>query len=74
MTRHVVLVRAACPRCDDTGHVCERHPIVPWGGISNASWACHCGAPGMPCELCCDPVPQDGTHSIVEAFTPRHLK
>ena len=62
-----------CSGCDDTGHVCENHPTRPWDGISDADNACGCGA-GMPCPECCDPVPEDGTHSILAAFTPRHLR
>jgi hypothetical protein len=64
---------ATCTTCDDTGHVCEHHPHRPWDGISDADTACHCGGAGMPCPQCCDPIPEDGTHRIGEAFTPRHL-
>lgn len=64
---------ARCRACADTGHVCENHPDQPWGGISDDINACDCGA-GMPCPACCDPVPQDGTSSIGDAFTPRHLR
>lgn len=60
-----------CPCCDDTGTVCENHPDKPWEGISNAPNACGCGA-GMPCKLCCDPVPPGG--SITDAFTPRRQR
>jgi hypothetical protein len=59
-----------CPSCDGTGHVCENHRDRPWGDISVAVDACTCGA-GAPCPRCCDPMPQDGKHSIIEAFTPR---
>ena len=59
-----------CPLCSGSGIVCENHPERPWGGTSNAELACECGA-GMPCPECCFPVPEDGTHSITEAFTPR---
>jgi hypothetical protein len=62
-----------CTTCDDTGHVCEDHPDKPWDGISEAPSACHCGGAGMPCPICCDPIPENGTHPIREAFTPRHL-
>jgi hypothetical protein len=57
-----------CANCLDTGHVCENHPDRPWAGIADVE-AC-CGGAGMPCPTCCSPIPQDGTHSIVEAFTP----
>ena len=53
--------------CQGTGHVCENHPSKVWGGIHPDG--CDCGA-GMPCPYCCRPVPQDGTHSIAEAFIP----
>jgi hypothetical protein len=61
--------RGKCEACDDTGHVCENHPDLPWGGISTHIDACECGA-GMPCPKCCKHVPHDGTHSIIECFTP----
>lgn len=64
---------SACKSCDDTGHVCENHPDQPWEPLSEAANACDCGA-GMPCPDCCTPVPQDGTCSIVGAFTPRARK
>lgn len=63
-----------CPACDNTGHVCENHPDKPWGDLSDTPTACHCGGAGMPCPTCCDPIPEDGRHSILEAFMPRHLK
>jgi hypothetical protein len=64
-----------CRECLDTGHVCEDHPSFPWEGIhgSSAFHAEHGGA-GMPCPVCCDPVPANGTGSITDAFTPRHLR
>ncbi len=60
-----------CTACLDTGHVCEDHPDFPWEGVwgSTALHAEHGGA-GMPCERCCTPVSQDGTHGIAEAFVP----
>lgn len=61
-----------CPACLDTGYVCEEHPGVPWGGF--AATQCPCGAPGMPCMLCCTPVPQDGRHSIAENFVPDKMR
>ena len=64
---------AICENCDDTGVVCENHQSLPWAEVSGAMFACGCGA-GAPCPTCCDPIPQDGTHSIVEAFTPRHRR
>ena len=67
-----------CHCCQDTGHVCENHPGLPWGGVCCYGpaggqvclhGACHCGA-GMPCPACCSPVPEDGRHAITEAFVP----
>ena len=60
----------SCIYCADTGQVCENHPHIPWEG-SGASYACDCGGAGMPCDNCCIDIPQDGTHSITEAFTPQ---
>jgi hypothetical protein len=69
-----------CHVCRDTGHVCESHPERQWGGLCCDAGAqgpgvcehgaCGCGAPGMPCTACCSPIPEDGRHSIVEAFIP----
>ena len=60
-----------CPHCLGTGIVCEDHPACPWAGLSGTvEGHADCGAPGMPCPYCCSPVPEDGTHSITEAFTP----
>jgi hypothetical protein len=42
-----------CPRCFGTHWVCEAHSHMPWEG----SYACGCGAPGMPCPMC---NPTDG--------------
>lgn len=74
---------AACSNCNDTGHVCENHPTLPWGGMCCnprvadlvsehrcRHGACHCGGAGMPCPTCCDPIPGDGTQAITEAFIP----
>lgn len=65
-----------CPNCLNTGHVCENHSDRPWDGVDldDDPRACHCGGAGMPCPTCCDEIPQDGTHSIRDAFTPRHLR
>ncbi len=65
----------ACPNCRDTGYACEDHPELPWEGV-HGSTALHPehGGAGMPCPTCCDPIPQDGTRSITDAFTPRHLR
>lgn len=77
-----------CTSCRDTGHVCECHPGRSWGGVCcdgprpPASrpevlcehGACHCGGAGMPCPACCSPIPEDGTHSITEAFTPDWMR
>lgn len=64
-----------CGNCLDTGYACEDHPELPWEGAHGPT-ALHPehGGTGMPCPTCCDPIPQDGTHSITEAFTPRHLR
>jgi hypothetical protein len=37
-----------CPRCNDTGWVCEAHIARPWEGPN----ACGCGAAGAPCGRC----------------------
>lgn len=60
-----------CPHCLDEGHVCEEHPEFPWEGIWGTveGHAEHGGA-GMPCPNCCSPIPEDGLHSITEAFVP----
>lgn len=71
-----------CAACRDGGIVCENHPNMPWGGDCRAGLtegdvcehgACGCGL-GMPCPACCSPIPQDGKHSIGEAFIPDHLR
>ena len=59
-----------CLHCLDTGHVCEDHPDFPWEGLSGPVEGHNCQAAGMPCGYCCSPIPEDGRHSIVEAFTP----
>jgi bifunctional non-homologous end joining protein LigD len=72
--------KPACSTCLDTGHVCENHPDLPWAGIvGDGGYACgdgarDCHGAGMPCPDCCSPIPEDGTRSIVEAFTPDHLR
>lgn len=60
-----------CRLCLDDGMVCEAHPEFPWEGIQGSveGHAEH-GGIGMPCRACCSPIPEDGTHSIAEAFTP----
>lgn len=63
-----------CRTCRDEGFACESHPERPWEGAAAPPVGCDCGAPGIPCPTCCDPIPQDGTHSITDAFTPRHLR
>jgi hypothetical protein len=61
-----------CPNCLNTGFACETHPGHPWEGATGPHPdACDHG-PGIPCPTCCDPIPQDGTRSIADAFTPRH--
>ena len=62
---------ARCLHCLDTGHVCENHPAMPWEGLAGVTEGhADCGGAGMPCGYCCSPVPEDGQHSIGEAFTP----
>lgn len=59
-----------CPRCLDDGIVCEEHPGFPLGVAVRGHSGLDCGI-GIPCpHCCCPPVPQDGAHSITEAFTP----
>lgn len=58
-----------CPHCLDDGIVCEEHPDFPWDMAVEGHRA-DCGPPGMPCPHCCSGIPEDGTHSIAEAFTP----
>lgn len=59
-----------CMHCLDDGLVCENHPEFPWEVTVEGHRADCYGAAGMPCPFCCSPVPEDGTHSIAEAFTP----
>ena len=62
---------ARCLHCLDTGHVCENHPAMPWEGLAGVTEGhADCGGAGMPCGYCCSPIPEDGQHSIGEAFTP----
>lgn len=58
-----------CRPCLNSGHVCEDHPECAWGDGDGC-----CGAAGMPCPACCDPIPLGGTHRIRVAFQPRHLR
>ena len=58
-----------CLRCLDDGMVCEDHPGYPWD-VTVEGHSADCGAAGMPCPSCCSPIPEDGTRSIAEAFTP----
>jgi hypothetical protein len=64
-------MRNRCTRCLDDGMVCEDHPGMPWEGLHGTveGHAEH-GGIGMPCPVCCSPVPADGTHPIGEAFVP----
>jgi hypothetical protein len=57
-----------CRHCLDDGMVCEDHPEFPFG-VTVEGHRSSCGA-GMPRPACCSPIPEDGTHSIAEAFTP----
>lgn len=61
-----------CEHCQDTGYVCENHPEHAWAGVTGAEECC--GGAGMPCTLCCDPIPMDGTVTIGVAFTPRKFR
>jgi hypothetical protein len=63
------MTRPRCPHCLDTGHVCEDHPGYPWD-VTVEGHRADCGGAGMPCPWCCSPVPEDGRHSIAEAFVP----
>jgi hypothetical protein len=64
-----------CAHCLDEGHVCEDHPDHPWEGTAGPvpGHAEHGGA-GEPCSYCCSQIPQDGTHSIEEAFVPDRFR
>lgn len=62
-----------CWRCLDDGMVCEEHPEYPVGTALKGHSGRNCGI-GIPCPDCCSPVPQDGTHSAAEAFTPDWLR
>ena len=71
-----------CEHCLDSGYVCEHHPGHPWFGLVGdidgpslayppcGDGARGCQGAGMPCPACCSPIPEDGLHSIVEAFVP----
>ena len=63
----VIAIR--CIHCLDDGIVCEDHPEFPWD-MTVEGHSADCGAPGMPCGYCCSPIPENGTESIVLAFTP----
>lgn len=64
-------MRLRCLHCFDTGMVCEEHPEFPWEDHSGpVEGHAHCGEGGMSCPACCSEIPQDGTASIAEAFTP----
>ncbi len=57
-----------CPVCLDSGYMCENHQNYPWDVVVEGHRPC--GGAGMPCRVCCSPIPEDGTNSIVEAFVP----
>ena len=60
-----------CPHCLDEGHVCEEHPDFPWEvKVEGHDGTAPGHGAGMPCPYCCSPIPEDGTHSITEAFVP----
>jgi hypothetical protein len=63
-----------CLGCLDTGVVCENHPDRPWEGATPPPACCPCGGAGMPCPACCSDIPQDGRHSIAEAFVPDWMR
>jgi hypothetical protein len=67
----MITAPARCPRCLDEGFVCEDHPDFPWEGEwGTVEGHAEHGGIGMPCPRCCSPIPEDGTTSIVMAFTP----
>lgn len=61
-----------CPRCHDTGCVCENHPDHAWAGVADVEECC--GGAGMPCPDCCSEIDADGRTSITVAFTPDRLR
>lgn len=65
----------ACAHCRDEGHVCEDHPDQPWEGtFGPVDGHPEHGGAGMPCPVCCSPIPQDGSRSIGDAFVPDRLR
>lgn len=69
----VTMTRPRCLHCLDDGIVCEYHPQFPWS-VTVEGHSGDCGGAGMPCPACCSPIPEDGTRSIAEAFTPDWLR
>lgn len=64
-----------CGRCLDLGFVCEDHPEFPWEGTEGpVDGHCEHGGMGMPCRACCSPIPEDGAHSIADAFVPDWMR
>ena len=41
-----------CVACEGTKNVCEGHPYLPWGGVSDSKGACKCGRAGILCPEC----------------------
>jgi hypothetical protein len=41
-----------CVVCEDTKHVCENHPYLPWEGTSDSKGVCKCGGAGILCPEC----------------------
>jgi len=66
-------VTPRCLHCLDDGIACENHPEFPWE-VTVEGHSAGCGGAGQPCGYRCSPIPQDGTHSIAEAFTPDWLR
>jgi hypothetical protein len=40
---------ARCPKCDNTGLVCENHPAKAWNGLGAFGDGCDCGK-GIACD------------------------
>ena len=60
-----------CLHCLDGGITCEEHPQYPAFATVEGHRE---HAAGMPCPFCCPEIPQDGRHSITEAFTPDWMR
>ena len=64
-----------CPFCRGTGWVCEAHSHLPTDcATPDHPDACHCGAPGQPCDLCYPVTILNADELPLPAgFTPRGL-